>query len=818
MQSVLTYLKLRAPLLAVAGFFGAASSWGNTPARTDDLGGLQIALGDGELLVQGVVWEKTRGVLLDFLFGRPVLFEAAAANDPNARQDIFRAFVRLSPEGRVLDVRSTRNLTGTRSANEYGLGSQGDLAWFGSSGKETPGSVTFLNLKGERVATARHSLLERLQLGMSRFLETGTWAGLGRTDLFSAGIPVSISVGDSVSITGENVSVSLSPQELFTGPEIKKKNPHLTFIPRHREPGNWFHWAADAGRHVVGSGAIAWAEGRAFSLWDNLHQATYSVSSTYSESSRGSSDPVTKVAPPSVEQTNQVWPPADIQQGASTSHGKWKPVKRTLLPQSDPPLFYRTVLRPDPKRPYAELHLVAFDMRRLELGIGAGYEDPRPDTGPPGSGQIPEDVAPQVVATFNGAFKSIHGQYGMKADGRLLVEPVVGAATVVVDSSGSAGLGTWEKDQDSSEFPAFRQNLDPLVARGLPNPEKRKVWGDHLYGSGVAVERSALCYHKSGQLLYAWGTEATGESLAEGLARAGCVYAIHLDMNPGHCAFVFNKVESVKPLRAEGEPLDPRMRVSPTRFLRWSPKDFFYLKLRKTPSGDPSVVWTAAPGEHPPPESIPAFLLGKKMVGSLSIELDRIDATRLRFSAVPGSAEFTQIEDTPPPPVESPLIGWGLGHRTRGHRTGLSIGESVLVPLHRNYASVLISDGTLRILPPAEPQTEKEGVQIIQLPALARDGELLPIARELGGNRKRAAMCLDDGGTLLIARMVHDTSAPIVQELLSLGCTLVVEMDRGSHPPPVVERSGTEAPPQSPHEQTFLYGYAAPMSPRTYLF
>lgn len=798
--------------MALLGLLGAASSWSISPARTDDLAGLREALGEADLIVHGVAWEPTRGPVLDWVLGRPILYEAAQKGDQETRRDIYRAFVRVSPEGRVLDVRSPRNLTGTRSASEFGLGSRGSLAWFGSLGKETPASVTFLNLRGEAPSAAYRSPLDRLQLGISRFLETGTWAGIGRTDLLSAHAPLTISVESSVSIRGAAISETYSPEELFAAPQKRKHTPDLQFIPRHRQPANWLHWAADAGRHLVGSSAIAWAEGRAFSLWDNLHQATYSVSSV------GSSEAAKGTPQASAQKAGQVWPPADIAHGGSTADGKWQPVRSSLLPKDDPPLFYRTVLHPDAERPYAELHLVAFDMRRLELGIGAGYEDPKPDTGPPGSGLIPEKVVSEVVATFNGAFKSIHGQYGMKAEGRLLVEPVVGAATVVVDRAGSAGLGTWKKDQDSSALKAFRQNLDPLVEKGVPNPEKRKVWGDHLYGAGVAVERSALCYHASGQLLYAWGTEATGQSLAEGLARAGCVYAIHLDMNPGHCAFIFNKVEAAEPLRAQGEPLDPRMHVNPTRFLRWSPKDFFYLKQRRAVSKDGSLHFSAAPGELPPPKSIPAFLLGKKTVGGLALELDRIEADRLRFRAVPGSAEFSQGESLTPPPTESALIGFGLGHRTRGHRTGLSVGKSVLVPLHRSYANILIEDGKLRILPPAEPQTEREGVEIIQVPALARDGSLLPAARELGGNRPRAAMCLDEAGTLLVARMEHDTPAPLAQALLDLGCDLVVELDRGSHPPPVVERAKTETAPGGAREQTFLYGFEAEFRPRTHLF
>jgi len=45
------------------------------------------------------------------------------------------------------------------------------------------------------------------------------------------------------------------------------------------------------------------------------------------------------------------------------------------------------------------------DMRQLEIGMQAGYEDPKPTTGPPGEGHLPHDkeIYERVVATFNGA-------------------------------------------------------------------------------------------------------------------------------------------------------------------------------------------------------------------------------------------------------------------------------------------------------------------------------------------------------------------------------------------------------------------------------
>ncbi len=431
-----------------------------------------------------------------------------------------------------------------------------------------------------------------------------------------------------------------------------------------------------------------------------------------------------------------------------------------------------------------------------------------------------------MVATFNGAFKADHGNYGMKTEGRLLVKPVPGAASVVIDERGKVGFGDWSSEMDPRQFAAFRQNLDPLVGHGKVNPAGRRVWGDHLYGEGVAATRSALCLHHSGQMIYAWATEATGLSLARGLSLAGCVYAIHLDMNPGHCAFMFNRVESVEPLVAEGEVLDSRMQVNATRYVRWSPKDFFYLSKRAGAPQDSKIKWEKAAGRGPAPESIPGIFLGRHSVGGIEIEMDRVAPGRLDFIAEAGTAEAKgqSLEETGTPQGLTSdqgartLIAWGLGHRTRGLRTGLTLGKKVIVPLTRSYASlVLESDAPPQLLPPGEPLVETENRQVIQLPLLARDGELLPLARELGGHRTRSALCIDDHGSLYFGRVTHDTPAPLVQTMLDQGCKLVAEMDRGSHDPPLVERAATGSPPHRGYEQTVLYGLARAMEPRTWL-
>jgi len=52
----------------------------------------------------------------------------------------------------------------------------------------------------------------------------------------------------------------------------------------------------------------------------------------------------------------------------------------------------------------------------------AGYEDPKPNTGSPGEGTFRRPaVYSRVVGTFNGAFKTQHGAYGMMVNKRVLL-------------------------------------------------------------------------------------------------------------------------------------------------------------------------------------------------------------------------------------------------------------------------------------------------------------------------------------------------------------------------------------------------------------
>lgn len=829
MQAVRTYLAPRLRLLACASIAGCL--WSAAGTRVDERSTESIAAALSRASgceVDRVVWEPRRSSASELVFGRPVLFTARHAAE---RRDVFRAFVRLAPSGAPLGVRGVRNLTETRLADELGLSASGNLALYATEQAGRIGSFTALALDG---ASSDRKLgpFEWVRTTISRYLIEGDTQGLGRTDLLLAESSSSADVterGPHFAFRLEKVEFSLSRQTL------REPNPrldaatlaHVSVVHREFEPTSSLQWAADSLRTVMGPGPVAWLEGRVFSTLDRLHRWTRS-SGDFHVAPRPAATHSNGAAPTSVsvDPATRAWPPVALEPRltpARPGEGQWLAWSADFLPEEGrrEPYFYRTFLHPDATRPYAELVFVAIDTRRLELGMRAGYEDPHPETGPPGSGHIPDDssVFSRITATFNGAFKAVHGPFGMQAEGRLLVPPHPKAATVRVDGDGRIGFGDWPAlDDGRAVAPSdllglveFRQNLDPLVAVGQANPKGRSVWGDHLYGSLVPAERSALCTTAAGVLFYAWSPEISAEALADALLHVGCSYALHLDMNPGHCTFALNAVQSFQPLHASGVVLDTRMRVNANRYLRWSPQDFFYLAERTALPARSTLTWSS----RREPGAPLLFAVGRGATGGLAIEVDRVPLDAVHLDVHPGSAEDDSISP-PATASEGPaLLGWGLGHRTPGTRSGLLLGTTSVVPLTRADASlVLDGESAPVLLPPGMPVVPKEGQQVVQLPVLARAGELSPLARELGDRRPRAALCVANGH-ILVGRIEHDTIAPLVATLLTEGCSLIVALDRGSHHRARVEREG-DSP--SPRVESSLWASPRRLTHRGYIF
>jgi len=274
--------------------------------------------------------------------------------------------------------------------------------------------------------------------------------------------------------------------------------------------------------------------------------------------------------------------------------------------------MYRTYVRPDLQRPYVRVSLIAMDTRQLELHMIGGHEDPRSTTGQVGSGRIPRDpeVLGRVVAAFNGAFKTEHGGYGMMEDRTVLLPPLKEAASIASTDDGRVLLGAWPDPPSIPDYiSSYRQNMDPLLEDGVVNPRRRYLWGFTLGSdlSNMNTIRSGVCIRPDGILIYAWSDDATALTLGEAMKGAGCEFGMHLDMNPLHTAFIaygFKPTEKDHQPQYDAKILYPGMRFSTGRYVNGSPKDFFYMALRRL---SPGTGWSAADLSQPRPAFLPSI-------------------------------------------------------------------------------------------------------------------------------------------------------------------------------------------------------------------
>ncbi len=829
-------------LFAGLALLGAVLRPAPPPATPEGLAEL-LGQAAGVRVIPGQVrWEQSPGFLWEALWGRRVLFLGAPVKGV---RDLFRAWVRLGYEGQPVAVTQVRNLTRTPLGDDVGLQVEKGHAVFATVAYERIQSVTVLDLDGVRAEDRSGSYFSRILGDITNWQMTGSWSGIGRTDIVFQ-VPASQA---TLELTQQqlNVDVGVAERALSYFPESRTiRGPErsqaygVRVVPNRHPPKPFVLWSVDTVREEVGPAPIAWLEQQFFGMKDLLHRTTYNLVSTRGAWVRRTVVPVASApVPDSNGPVAASWPPASLQSSwaeVEPGEGLWAPVELPFLRPSlarveassekPPAYFYQTFIRPDPHRPYARVHLVAMDMRQLELGMQAGFEDPEPLVGSPGEGHLPDEpgIVNRLVAAFNGAFKTEHGKYGMMVDRRVLLPPVAGGATVVVDNAREVGLGSWPASNGiPPEFSAFRQNLDPLVEDGVPNPTGRRLWGWQLEGKSVLTERTALCVSTAGHIYYAWGEEIDGPTLGQALHQAGCTYALHLDMNPGHCGFVYARVDDLRRAHFKLKYAVPKMSVPLDRYMRWSPKDFFYVLLRDpTPQDHSGANWVVAAGTQPPPAWWPGIYTASLDVGGLVVELLSVEKGRVDWTVRAGSLEPNELGA---PLMKTSLVGSdqarmllaiGMGHTTRASRLGLAFGTAPSIPLNASDATLLLSPG-------GSPRVEKSGKapppsdsEAVQLPWLAQDGAVNAEGRAQGPMRQRAALCVTPTGRTLVARARHDTHAPLVVVLLKAGCRDVVDLDRGSHHPPFVHRTGTDLPPTGDYETTVLYALARPMSPHAY--
>ena len=298
-------------------------------------------------------------------------------------------------------------------------------------------------------------------------------------------------------------------------------------------------------------------------------------------------------------------------------------------------VVWRGSVKPDPQRPYADVEVIDIDPSLLQIKMVPGTWEPRPTTGLVGSGVIPQQDWPALVAAFNGGFAAMHGQFGMMVDRKVYLPARDGVATLAVYDDGSIRIGTWGKDlTQTPDMVSYRQNCPPLIENGTITAETGKL---ALWGLSVANEvylyRSGLGITRDGRLIYVCGKPLSAYTLARALQMAGAVYAMQLDVDEWHVAFITYDVQpgpEGSPPTVQGKKLLNNMHGFDGLFLRPFQLDFFYLTRR--PERLERAVRTS-PTPQPPASSVAT--VAEDLPGHLAFASNR-DGNWELYAMVPG--------------------------------------------------------------------------------------------------------------------------------------------------------------------------------------
>jgi len=266
---------------------------------------------------------------------------------------------------------------------------------------------------------------------------------------------------------------------------------------------------------------------------------------------------------------------------AVAGEGAWQPAGRLASGQVG---VYETLLRPPGSS--LEAGVAWMDTRVLRAALYSGSLSPGP-----GPWKLTAPIAPAaartLVAAFNGGYKFPDSAGGYYAEGRTAHRLVAGGASLVIYSNGDATVGQWGRDVTmTSRVVAVRQNLTLLVDNGRPvaglNPYDASTWGYTLHGI-ANVWRSGIGVTATGALVYVTGPSLEITQLAALLARAGCVRAMTLDMNPDWTVFATYDPSTPNGLAApsNGQNLVSGTVQGPfTFFESWWARDFITMSAR----------------------------------------------------------------------------------------------------------------------------------------------------------------------------------------------------------------------------------------------
>jgi hypothetical protein len=510
------------------------------------------------------------GVLSSVLGGSRAIVRASTPGEPS---DLYLVEVRRSPEGRLLALGDSWNLTNTSGVDESRPVLRGSKAAYTTSADGLFNGVHVLDVAGRAPAkTADFTRMQRLQAAITNLQQTGQTKGIARDtfalDPIARDVTLAWDPDGTLEARADGHRIVVDP----TGTRLLEGDDYVRVVPDEQgRPGSLVTWAVDRVRALpwIGDERMQWIKAVAFTVLDKLHAATARGTTAEDVSDElGLSAPTQAPdAPPVFTDPDVGWPPVPIKTPIAPplpGEGKWIPLEGdrfiTRTATGATPAFVTSYLRPSRERPDVRVYVTLWDSRQLALHMEAGTVEPISANGEHGPGIVPRkpDVMEHLVAAFNGGFQAQHGEYGMQSGGVEYLPPKPYAATVVELRDGSNGFGAWPNSGVvPDDVVGLRQNLTALVQDGRYNPWGRIWWGGTPPGwpDQIHSARSALCMTTEGFGGYFYSTNISAEDLAAGMLAARCAFGIHLDMNPGHAGFEFYDVAPDGNLPPLGRPL-----------------------------------------------------------------------------------------------------------------------------------------------------------------------------------------------------------------------------------------------------------------------
>ena len=489
-------------------------------------------------------------------FNSRVVF--SLAEDETKPAEIYSAKIKVSSAGKIKKVKGIVNLSNTPDAEEGVYDVRNGWVTFATSMGASFQSVTTVRISGEyRKLFVFKPPVKKLQL---------TWEESG------------IKIKANYKFKDEIKNVILGPIKGSVTPET----PELKYFPEIKGEESWIATSVNFCRGVFGAEFVGNLEAVFFSVKDWFDNLTYSLGKMgnggKSNFKEGKANTFLKNIEPIITQETLKG------EGIWTTEG---------LPKGDDPkktLLARTIIRPDPERPYALVDLLYIDMEETEIFPVSGTVHPISTTGIKGKGIIPLDdgTREKVLLAFSGGFQAVHGAYGMMADGDVLLPAIKEIETLAMYADSSIKMGVWGEDiVETPSMVSYRQNLKPLIRKGIFN-DKNKYWGLSAdKNKSIYVWRTGFGITGEGKAVFAIGNSVSAYTLAKSMLLAGVEEAMHLDMNLVNvaCEIYMPEKDGEKGYKRgkDGEiilkatRLNERLYGAAGRYLKPHTRDFFYV-------------------------------------------------------------------------------------------------------------------------------------------------------------------------------------------------------------------------------------------------